>query len=103
MRFSEILNRITGLRCPVFGISWDPTEDNRNIARRIILFLEAKREGQKGYSVFCHKRFAGSGATTAPYLLGPIRNNKCTVQIIQPSFPPVIESPDHNFIGIKIQ
>lgn len=43
MRFNEILNRITGLSCPVFGISWNPAEDERSIAKRIIIFLEAKR------------------------------------------------------------
>ena len=43
MRFSEILNRLTGISCPVFGISWNPVDTERSIARRIIIFLEPRR------------------------------------------------------------
>ena len=43
MKFSETLNRLTGISCPVFGVSWNPAETQRTIARRIIIFLEAKR------------------------------------------------------------
>lgn len=43
MKFTEILNRLTGISCPVFGISWNPIEMDRNIARRIIIFLEPRR------------------------------------------------------------
>ncbi len=32
MRFSELLNRLTGFSCPVFGISWNPKELNRTVA-----------------------------------------------------------------------
>lgn len=43
MRFSELLNRLTGISCPVFGISWNPVDTERSIARRIIVFLEPRR------------------------------------------------------------
>lgn len=43
MKFNEILNRITGLSCPVFGISWNPKETERSVAKKIIIYLEAKR------------------------------------------------------------
>lgn len=43
MRFSEIFNRLTGISCPIFGVSWNPAETQRTIARRIIIYLEAKR------------------------------------------------------------
>lgn len=43
MRFKEILSHLTGISCPVFGISWNPTESDRIIARRIIIFLEPRR------------------------------------------------------------
>lgn len=39
----NIMNKLTGISCPVFGISWNPDESERDIARRIITFLEAKR------------------------------------------------------------
>lgn len=43
MKFFELANRLTGISCPVFGISWNPSEPQRSIARRIIIFLEARR------------------------------------------------------------
>ena len=39
----NIMNRLTGISCPAFGISWNPEENERDIAKRIIIFLEAKR------------------------------------------------------------
>ena len=39
----NILNKLTGISCPVFGISWNPDEAERDIAKRINVFLEAKR------------------------------------------------------------
>lgn len=38
-----ILNRLTGLSCPIFGISWNPVESEIIIATRIIRYLENKR------------------------------------------------------------
>ena len=43
MRFTELLNRLTGISCPVFGVSWNPVDTERSIARRIIIFLEPRR------------------------------------------------------------
>ena len=43
MRFSEIMNRLTGISCPIFGLSWNPVDTERSIARRIIVFLEPRR------------------------------------------------------------
>lgn len=43
MKFEEIINRLTGISCPVFGISWNPSETNRAIAQRVITFLEDRR------------------------------------------------------------
>lgn len=43
MNFSELLNRLTGISCPVFGVSWNPVDTERSVARRIIVFLEARR------------------------------------------------------------
>lgn len=43
MKFNEIISRLTGLSCPIFGISWEASETQRKVARRIITFLEAKR------------------------------------------------------------
>lgn len=43
MRFNEILSRITGLSCPIFGVSWTPSEPEIAVARRIVTFLEDRR------------------------------------------------------------
>ena len=43
MEFSELVSRLTGISCPVFGVSWNPVDAERSIARRIIIFLEARR------------------------------------------------------------
>lgn len=56
MRFSEILNRLTGISCPIFGVSWNPAETQRSIARRIIIYLEARRVlyAEFGDEAVCH-------------------------------------------------
>ena len=43
MKFDEIALRVTGLSCPIFGVSWNPPEPERAIARRVIAFLENRR------------------------------------------------------------
>ena len=44
LKYTEIFNRLTGISCPIFGVSWDPPEIQRKIAQKIIIFLlEAKR------------------------------------------------------------
>ena len=43
MKFPDLLNRLTGISCPVFGVSWNPAETQRSIARKIIIFLEPRR------------------------------------------------------------
>lgn len=43
MKFNDIVNRITGISCPIFGISWNPPKSEIKIAKDTIIFLEAKR------------------------------------------------------------
>ncbi len=43
MNFKEILNRLTGISCPVFGVSWNPPEAEIAVARRVLAFLEDRR------------------------------------------------------------
>lgn len=43
MKFDEITSRLTGISCPIFGVSWNPPESERKIARRVIAFLENRR------------------------------------------------------------
>ncbi|MDD2362114.1 MAG: hypothetical protein PHH84_04035 [Oscillospiraceae bacterium] len=55
MKFSELANRLTGISCPVFGVSWNPADTQRSIARKIIIFLEARRVlfGDYGDEALC--------------------------------------------------
>lgn len=43
MKFKEVVGRITGISCPVFGVSWKPAETERAMAQRIVTFLEDRR------------------------------------------------------------
>jgi hypothetical protein len=43
MKFQEIVNRLTGISIPIFGVSWNPPELEVSVARRVITFLEDRR------------------------------------------------------------
>ncbi len=43
MKFAEIANRVTGFSTPIFGVSWNPPESERAVAKRIITQLEDRR------------------------------------------------------------
>jgi hypothetical protein len=43
MKFAEITRRLTGLSCPIFGVSWNPPEAEVTATRRVLVFLEDRR------------------------------------------------------------
>jgi hypothetical protein len=43
MRFKEIVRQLTGLSFPVFGVSWNPSEAEVTVARRVLTFLEDRQ------------------------------------------------------------
>jgi hypothetical protein len=43
MQFTEVVNRLTGISCPIFGVSWNPSEADVTKARRVLAFLEDRR------------------------------------------------------------
>jgi len=43
MKFKEVVKRITGISSPVFGVSWNPENTERDIAKEVINFLEDRR------------------------------------------------------------
>jgi hypothetical protein len=50
--FKEIASRITGISIPVFGVSWNPPESDREIVRETLIFLEDRRAL---YNDFAHE------------------------------------------------
>ena len=43
VRFSEVARRLTGVSCPIFGLTWDPGQAKVAYARRVLAFLEDRR------------------------------------------------------------
>ena len=43
MKFSEVTRRLTGISCPIFGVSWNPGEAKVKTARRVLAYLEDRR------------------------------------------------------------
>lgn len=43
MKFKDITKRITGISTPIFGVSWNPENTERDIARQVITYLEDRR------------------------------------------------------------
>lgn len=43
MKFKEITSRLTGISCPIFGVSWNPPQSHITIGRKVISFLEDRR------------------------------------------------------------
>ncbi len=40
VKSDEIASRLTGLSCPILGVSWTLPEPDRKVARQVIAFLE---------------------------------------------------------------
>lgn len=43
MKFSDIAKRLTGISTPIFGVSWQPSESERAVAKRVLSQLEDRR------------------------------------------------------------
>jgi len=39
----KYLRHLTGISCPIFGVSWTPPEDERQLIRQYLAFLEDRR------------------------------------------------------------
>ncbi len=43
MTFKEIASKITGFSFPIFGLSWNPSKSEIEVARKVMTFLEDRR------------------------------------------------------------
>lgn len=43
VKFKKIAKSLTGFSTPIFGISWNPPESDREVVRRLLTFLEDRR------------------------------------------------------------
>jgi hypothetical protein len=43
MKYKEIIKRITGISSPIFGVSWNPENTERDFAKQTVTFLEDRR------------------------------------------------------------
>lgn len=43
MKASEAARRLTGISCPIFGVTWDPGVAKVTFARRVLTYLEDRR------------------------------------------------------------
>ena len=53
MKFKDIIKRITGISTPIFGVSWNPDNTERDIAREVISYLEDRRVLYVPYEMEC--------------------------------------------------
>jgi hypothetical protein len=50
-QFTQIAKSLTGFSTPIFGISWNPPQTDRDIVRKIITFLEDRRALYNPYDI----------------------------------------------------
>jgi hypothetical protein len=50
VRFKDLASRITGVSIPVFGVSWNPPETEREIVRETFIVLEDRRALYNDYA-----------------------------------------------------
>ncbi len=43
MKFREVANRLDGFSTPIFGMSWTPAVLDRDVAHKVVTFIEARR------------------------------------------------------------
>ena len=49
--FKKIVKSLTGISTPVFGISWNPPETDREIVSKLVIFLEDRRALYNAYNI----------------------------------------------------
>jgi hypothetical protein len=51
LKYRQIAKSLTGFSTPFFGVSWNPPETDRDIAKKLITFLEDRRALYNPYNI----------------------------------------------------
>jgi hypothetical protein len=51
IKYNQIAKSLTGFSTPFFGVSWNPPETDRDIVRKLIIFLEDRRALYNPYDI----------------------------------------------------
>lgn len=82
MRFKEVISRVTGLSCPIFGVSWSPPEPDIAVARRVITFLEDRRVLYNPSQMEVPEWCARSVVEIREYLTGELQRNNGSSELV---------------------
>jgi hypothetical protein len=83
MKFKEVLTRLTGITCPVFGVSWNPPEAEIAVARRVLAFLEDRRVLYRPFDVEIPEQCVDSVIEIRKFLTDEIAKLAATKEIAQ--------------------
>lgn len=86
MTFKEIANKITGISIPIFGVSWTPPKLEKQIAEKIVIFLEDRRALYNPYELEVPRHCIESVMKTREFLteqLYEVEGNSELGQIIR--------------------
>jgi len=83
MKFKEVLTRLTGITCPVFGVSWNPPEAEIAVARRVLAFLEDRRVLYRPFDMEIPEQCVDSVIEIRKFLTDEIAKLAATKEIAQ--------------------
>ena len=84
MNFTEVINRLNGISCPVFGVSWTPPAPDVLVARRVIRFLEDRRVLYNDFAWEIPDECIQSGLEIRKFLTTELGNLKDSSDLIAP-------------------
>lgn len=83
MKFKDIANRVTGISCPIFGISWNPLKLESDEARSVITYLEDRRVLYNPYEMESPNHCLESVLKIREFLTGKISELKPDSKLVE--------------------